>query len=208
MTNRLTDEEVLAQALNKKVDNSDESATLAREDDRIKRSANEEREISRTAFERSATDNQRGTDDEVRRSMMRNMWQHNALPPLDESDKDPNFHYIWLSTTNERDTIAKRQQAGYVPVKPEEMPNLAAGTIKSGDYAGCIAANEMILCKIPMEYYLEYMKFSHHDSPLEQEQIVQDQMDQLKQAVGKNNVVESGYDGIEFNNNTGKPAFN
>ena len=42
-------------------------------------------------------------------------------------------------------------------------------TQKTGEYAGCIAVNEMIAAKLPESLYQRYMKEAHHDAPLREE---------------------------------------
>jgi hypothetical protein len=62
-----------------------------------------------------------------------------------------------------------RQRWGYEPVKVQELPEFEAAGVKTGDYAGCIGVNEMILFKIPLRLYERYMREMHHDAPLKEE---------------------------------------
>jgi hypothetical protein len=43
-------------------------------------------------------------------------------------------------------------------------------TQKTGEYAGCVAVNEMLAAKLPLSLYYRYMQEAHHDAPLREEE--------------------------------------
>lgn len=110
-----------------------------------------------------------------RRRQLRQDWVQEVLP---SPPGIPGFHLCWLSTTNSTDPIHKRMQVGYQPVKITEVPGFEQYKIDGGQYDGCIACNEMLLFKIPMDIYQDIMAIYHHDMPLEQEQAIRDRVSQ------------------------------
>jgi len=112
-----------------------------------------------------------------RRKMWNDEWTQSALPKVPEI---PGWHLCWLSTTNTYDTIDKRFRLGYVPVKTDEMPGYENFRVKSGEYVGFIACNEMILCKLPMEVYQDYMLSMHHDAPMDDAEKIRVQIENLQ----------------------------
>lgn len=125
---------------------------------------------SRKAQDRNVTENRELTEQD-RLEMFRNTLFNDALPDL---PKMPGFHLCWLTTTNPRDPIRKRLQLGYELLTPEMAPGLIDATIKTGEYAGCIAINEMLAARIPMSLYQGYMHVAHHEAPqAEQEKLNQ-----------------------------------
>lgn len=105
-------------------------------------------------------------------------WNATILPKI---ENDPDWHYCWLSTTNQYDPIHQRVELGYEPVKPEDMPGYRATTMKSGEFTGCINQNEMVLFRIPKEVYQVAMEEMHHNEPNRLEQSVKEQFDQISQ---------------------------
>jgi len=104
---------------------------------------------------------------EERRRMLRNEWVQEVLPT---PPKVPGYHHCWLSTTNSTDPVYKRIQRGYVPVKASEVPGFGSQyTATGGEFDGCVACNEMLLFKIPVQLYNDLMTIYHHDMPNEQE---------------------------------------
>jgi len=132
---------------------------------------------------RSAEDAERQSDDgtaltlEQRRAMIRNEFQQEALPRVPEL---AGWHFCWLSTTNSYDPIHKRMRLGYVPVKVEELTGFDSMRMTSGEFAGCVSCNEMLLFKIPHEVYLAIMTEFHHNMPLEEEEALNQQLEQLQ----------------------------
>jgi hypothetical protein len=83
------------------------------------------------------------------------------------------YHTIWLTTTNQQDPLERRFQLGYTLVHPDEVTGFSFSSQKSGQVAtDRIMINEMVLAKLPMELFVAYMKHSHHDLPLKQEEAI------------------------------------
>ena len=107
-----------------------------------------------------------------RRMALRKDWVQEVLPT---PPKITGFHCCWLSTTNSTDPIYKRIQFGYIPVKTSEVPQLGSQySVSEGEFAGCVACNEMLLFKIAEETYRDLMAIYHHDMPAEQESAIVD----------------------------------
>ena len=132
---------------------------------------------------RKATEEKLHSKDE-RRRMWNDEWTQSALPKL-PSLKD--WHLCWLSTTNSYDSIDKRMRLGYVPVKSEEISGLESYRVKSGEHVGYISCNEMLLFKLPMDIYQEYMTHVHHDMPNDEVEKVQVQLESLQGAARDSN---------------------
>jgi hypothetical protein len=132
---------------------------------------------------RSREDAARQSDDgtaltlEQRRAMIRNEFLQEALPRVPEMS---GWHLCWLSTTNSYDPIHKRMRLGYVPVKVEELTGFDSMRMTSGEFAGCVSCNEMLLFKIPSETYQAIMAEFHHNMPLEEEDALRRQLDELE----------------------------
>ena len=118
-----------------------------------------------------------------RRKMWNEEWTQSALPKLPSLD---GWHLCWLSTTNSYDSIDKRIRLGYVPVKSDEMPGYEDYRVKSGEHVGYISCNEMLLFKIPMDVYQDYMTHMHHDMPNEEAEKVRIQLESLQGARDSN----------------------
>lgn len=139
-------------------------------DDRLRRD-----ETAGGRDERSASDAERTEKDGTvfsatdKRFNFRDEWTQNALPTPPDI---PGYHTCWLSSTNNYDPIHKRMRMGYEAVKPEEVAGFETYKMKSGEYAGFVACNEMLLFKIPMAIYQEMMAYFHHEKPLEDEEML------------------------------------
>lgn len=125
----------------------------------------------------------------------RTEWLQEALPRFPEK---PGWHRCWLSTTNQFDPIHKRIRLGYRPVKVEEIPELEAHRVHSGEHAGFISVNEMLLFEIPNELYQQIMTHFHHTLPLQEEEAIRSKVEQMsaehKDSAGKKLVtVEEGF---------------
>jgi len=99
-------------------------------------------------------------------------WQDVALPNLPPI---PGYHVCYLSLTHEQDSIYRRMQMGYTPVRPDEVPNFVmGGFVKAGTVQGVagdvIQVNEMVACKISNARYQRLMATRHHDRPILEEQ--------------------------------------
>ena len=112
-----------------------------------------------------------------RRKMWTEEWTQSAMPKTPELD---GWHLCWLSTTNTYDSIDKRMRLGYVPVKSDEFPGFENYRVKAGEHVGYISCNELLLFKLPMEIYQEYMTHMHHDIPREEEDKVRIQLESLQ----------------------------
>jgi hypothetical protein len=55
-------------------------------------------------------------------------------------------------------------------VKIGDIPSFSHDSIKSGEFAGCVSVNEMVLCKIPNDLYQDVMAHFFHDAPNELEE--------------------------------------
>ena len=144
-------------------------------DDRLKKSSGADIRASRdnADTDRVSTDGSSLTA-EQRRRLLRQDWTQTILPQVPDI---PGFHMCWVSTTNSTDPVHKRVQMGYAPVKASELPGFDQYKIADGgNFDGCIACNEMLLFKIPMEIYQDLMAIYHHDMPLEQEQGIRDRV--------------------------------
>ena len=90
------------------------------------------------------------------------------------------WHYCWLSTTNSTDPIYKRMQKGYEPVKAHEVPGFGQYSIEQGEFEGCVACNEMLLYKIPLDVYQDVMAHFHHEAPLEEANKIRVQAERIQ----------------------------
>lgn len=138
-------------------------------DDRLKKSDDAGR------ANRESSDDERSDHDGLvvkkseRRMSFRDEWTQDALPT---PPAVPGYHLCWLSTTNSYDPIHKRMRMGYEPVKAEEVPGFEIFKMKSGEFTGFVACNEMLLFKIKSELYQEIMTYFHHEKPLEEEEML------------------------------------
>lgn len=139
-------------------------------DERLKKSAAEA-----VRGNRASSDDERTQKDGTsltaveRRAMLRAEWQQEVLPTPPPSD---GWHYCWLSTTNSTDPIYKRIQKGYELVKASEIPGWKQYRVNEGEYADCIACNEMLLSKIPEDLYQDIMNYLHNELPMEEEEML------------------------------------
>jgi hypothetical protein len=149
--------------------------TVEASDDRLKRELNVDRR-PRQAEDRKVTE-RRDISDDDRLDMFRAQLFNDALPDLPEI---PGYHVCWLTTTNPRDTIHRRQQLGYEPVRPDEIPGMEYATLKTGEWSGLIGVNEMLAFKLPERLYQAFMKEAHYDAPLREEGKLTDTLDSIK----------------------------
>lgn len=115
------------------------------------------------------------TDERLKRELLEKFTQE-ALP---EAPHVPGYHTCWLSTTNQYDPIHKRVRMGYQPVLAEEVEGYEHLKVKSGENVGHISVNEMVLYKIPEEVYQLIMRQFHHDKPLEEQEMLLVQEEQM-----------------------------
>ena len=147
---------------------------------------------SRQSEDRQVTE-RRDISDNDRLNMFRNQLFNDALPDLPQI---PGWHLCWLTTTNTRDSIHRRMQLGYEPVRPEEVPGMEYATQKTGEWAGMIGVNEMLAFKLPMSLYEMFMQEAHHDAPNREEGKLSDTADFIRNQGARDNVEiyeEEGY---------------
>lgn len=138
--------------------------TEERMDDRLKKELGVSRQ-SRAAEDRPVTENREISDDE-RLEMFRMNLYNDALPSIPDI---PGYHVCWLTTTNKNDTIQMRIRLGYELIRGDDVPGMDLVTQKTGEYAGCVAVNEMLAARLPLSLYYRYMQEAHHDAPLREE---------------------------------------
>jgi hypothetical protein len=139
---------------------------------------------SRQSEDRAVTE-RRDISDNDRLNMFRNQLFNDALPDLPQI---PGWHLCWLTTTNTRDSIHRRMQLGYEPVRPEEVPGMEYATQKTGEWAGMIGVNEMLAFKLPMSLYEMFMQEAHHDAPNREEGKLTDTADFIRNQAARDNV--------------------
>jgi len=145
-------------------------------DGRLKKELGVDR-TSRAMEDREVTERRDVSDDDRLRMFQEQMF-NDALPDI---PKIPGYHVCWLTTTNQRDSIQRRTQLGYEPVRPEDAPGLEFATVNSGEMAGLISVNEMVAYKLPDRLYQAFMKEAHYSAPLREEQKLADTADQIRQ---------------------------
>jgi hypothetical protein len=175
-------------------------------DDRIKKNAGVGRES------RAADDRKRDAPEtnfvfsEERRKMFRSEWLQEALPT---PPAIPGFHLCWLSTTNQYDPIHKRLRMGYTPVKADELSGFENFRVKAGELEGFVACNEMVLYKMPEDVYQDIMLEMHHLAPLDEQEKIKVQQDQLLNAKDSNGkrIGQIEGDGMNFDQTAKVPIF-
>ena len=175
-------------------------------DNRLKRNNSQGRESRATGdVSREAPEKNFALSSE-RRRMFRDEFMQESLPTAPEIN---GFHCCWLSTTNQYDPIHKRMRIGYTPVKAEEVPGFENYRVKAGELEGMIACNEMVLYKIPEEIYQEYMAEVHHYAPMDEQEKIKVQQDQLLNARDSNGRVlgQVEGDGMNFDMTRSAPVF-
>jgi hypothetical protein len=145
-------------------------------DERLKKELGASRR-SRAMDDRTVTE-RRDVSDDDRLKMFQNQLFNDALPDLPEI---PGYHVCWLTTTNPRDSIHRRMQLGYEPIKSADVPGMEYATLKTGDWEGFVAVNEMLAFKLPMSLYEKFMQEVHHDAPAREEGKLADTADFLRE---------------------------
>lgn len=126
-----------------------------------------------------------------REQMLREDAMQNQLP---NPPKRPGVHWFWASLTNAYTSVPWYMRMGYKPVKFEELAGWADANMrgKSGDYAGCITVNEMLLMKADEKAYQRFMHIVHHEKPLAEQKGLKDSFQRVKEEVAS----DSGHDGL------------
>lgn len=152
--------------------------------------ADEREADEREAQERDFTQDRDLTDAD-RLQMFRDSLHQSILPDLPHF---PGYHVCWLTTSNPRDTIANRRRLGYELIRVEECPTFqdVGSTVQGFD--GFVTVNEMIAAKIPLRLYNAYMRTSHHEAPLDEEEKLRAQVESIKEGLASqgSRVVEIG----------------
>jgi len=163
-------------------------------EDRLRRNTSDDRE-SRAMTDRAISENREMTDEE-RIEMFRTQHFQHVLPDL---PKIPGYHVCWLSTTNQSDSIHHRQRLGYEPIKSEDVPGWAFDTfsLKTGEYAGLIAINEMVAFKVKDSLYQAYMTQAHHTLPAQQDEKLIHDVEQYNALLKANKTYIQTFDGQE-----------
>jgi hypothetical protein len=175
-------------------------------DNRLKKNLNVGRESRAVHDEsRQSPENNFALSSE-RRRMFRDEFMQESLPTAPEIK---GFHLCWLSTTNQYDPIHKRMRIGYTPVKAEEVPGFENYRVKAGDMEGFIACNEMVLYKLPEDIYQDYMAEVHHYAPMDEQEKIKVQQDQLLNARDSNGraLGQVEGDGMHFDLSREAPVF-
>lgn len=162
-------------------------------DERLKKPTGAERQ-SRGLDDRAHTQNREHTDPMRLQRLLDTFSQAhlNTLPPI------PGYHVMWATTTNPRDTIQMRLQAGYELVTKEDLPPGYADnlSIKGGDFSGAIGTNEMIALKLPSDLYEAAMKHFHHDLPASEDEKLRAVYDVIREMAAKNRLPIQEGDGF------------
>lgn len=130
---------------------------------------------SREANDRPVT--QSRVDRDAALEGFRSQLYQSALPTIPEP---PGFKICWLTTQNPRDPIIARERLGYTRLKASDYPGFETLSVATGDFAGCIAINEMIAFKLPIELWEIYMTEAHHTAPLAEEEKLKSVLDVIK----------------------------
>lgn len=183
--------------------NQTAASNVANDDARLSRGGQSEERPARSQDARSETENRVSKEDRL--AMFRNQLFNSALPQLPDI---PGHHLCWLTTTNPRDSIIMRQRLGYELLKSSDFPGFELVTQKTGDYTGCIAVNEMLAAKLPLDLYEMYMTEAHHNAPNQEENKLSAVLDTIAQAArakGAEVIPEEG--NAELGKNSARPIF-
>lgn len=150
----------------------------------------EERAPRERADEGRVDDGLELTQDE-RDQMLRDEALQNQLP---NPPQRAGVHWFWASLTNAYNPVTWYMRLGYKPVKYEELVGWANANMrgKSGEYAGCITVNEMLLMQGSEDSYQRYMRIVHHDKPMEEQR----KMSEAFKSVGEEVETQSGHGGL------------
>lgn len=149
---------------------------------------------------------ERDISDEERLEMFRLSMFQGILPTVPEF---PGYHLCWLTTNNPKDSIQGRIRLGYQLVQAAELPGQwETNTVNTGQYAGCVCINEMILAKLPMRLYEMYMVEAHHNQPLAEEGKLRATLDAIKdQADGQHGALIEEEGTAQLGTRTRRPSF-
>ena len=172
-----------------------ESTSMSDDSRLAKRAANNgTARADRLGSDRSQTEN-RESNDKVRASERRAMLRDtNTLLP--NPPQMEGYHCVWLTTTNQKDSIEHRQRLGYQLVKRSELPDFALNSQKSGELTDDrIMINEMVLAKIDIDDWKADMIDMHHTQPIEEISKLKNSVHTMQDGRGRS----IGYTGGDFN---------
>lgn len=164
-------------------------------------------DTSREAGKRESVGDARGLTKAQLTAKFRTEMYSNALPSTPDI---PGFHVCWLSTTNKYDSISHRESMGYERVKPEDCPGFEHVTATQGLFAGCVCHEEMVLFKLPLDLWQEYMRIAHHERPYDEEERIRDIARYLKDTTregGSDVYLGSGTQELINSRNDREPTF-
>ena len=120
----------------------------------------------------------------------------------------PGFHTFWATTTNGRDSVHQRLRMGYSVLRVEECPGWEGIGVQAANFTDVVGVNEMIAMKIPLSLYRRFMRHSHHDLPLQEEEKLRHQVEELKEQLSARNskVFEGDGTAEEFARNASRPV--
>lgn len=149
---------------------------------------------------------ERDVSDEERLEMFRLSMFQGLLPSVPDF---PGYHLCWLTTNNPKDSIQGRIRLGYQLVQAAELPGQwETNTVNTGQYAGCVCINEMILAKLPIRLYEMYMVEAHHNQPLAEEGKLRATLDAIKdQASGQRGALIEEEGTAQLGTRTRRPSF-
>lgn len=118
---------------------------------------------------------------EERYAMLRDVNTLLPVPP-----QMPGYHLVWLTTTNNKDTLESRARLGYTLVKPDELPDFKVSGQKDGQVTSDrIMVNEMVLAKISQKLWLADMTYLHDTLPRENMKSLRDSVRISKDGKGR-----------------------
>lgn len=121
---------------------------------------------------------------EEREQMLRDEAMQNQLP---NPPKKAGVHYFWASMENRFTPVSWYKRLGYKVVPYDSMKGWADANMRqaSGDYAGCITVNEMLLMECSESSYQRFMTINHHEKPNQEQQRARQSIDAAKDLGGE-----------------------
>lgn len=135
----------------------------------------------RRSSDRPNSQNREVTDAE-RVDMLRRTFFQSALPDIPPIE---GYHVCWLTTQNPRDPVHGRLRLGYELIKASEVPGFDHLGMKSGDFPGVVAVNEMIAAKLPLHLYDAFMREVHYEAPLREEEQIYARAMEVSEEAGR-----------------------
>jgi hypothetical protein len=142
--------------------------------------------------ERDVTDDLELSDDE-RLEHFRESMSQSVLPDLPQ---EAGYHTCWLTTTNPRDSIQRRQMMGYELITPMQVPGWFGGNFKTGAVGDVVQVNEMVAARIPLRLHNRMMAYAHHELPLSEEEKLRSRIDEMRQSAESRGIAFAEGDGM------------